>query len=244
MELTVEILDNKEAVAARAAEIIAESARDATGQFSVALAGGTTPKLLYSLLAAEPFAEMLPWPQMRWFFGDERFVPADHADSNYRMAKESLFDPAAVSDESVFRTKTELGEPSVVAEDYERQVVKTLGAANGAVPVFDLILLGMGADGHTASLFPHTSAMAEDQRYVAPNFVPAMDTWRITLTTPVLLAAKQVVMLVTGEEKAEALAQVLEGEENINTYPSQILRARQNETLFLIDEAAAKNLGE
>jgi 6-phosphogluconolactonase len=241
---TAEILDNKEAVAARAAEIIAESVRDSTGTFSVALAGGTTPRLLYSMLAAQPFVEMIPWKQMRWFFGDERFVPADHADSNYRMVKESLFEPATIPAETVFRVKTELGEPKQVAEDYEQQIVQTLAPADGAVPVFDLILLGMGADGHTASLFPHTSALAEDEKFVAPNFVPAMDTWRITLTAQVLLAAKHVVMLVTGEEKAEALAQVLEGDENINTYPSQLLRGRHDDTLFLIDEAAAKDLGE
>lgn len=241
---SVEVLDNKEAVAARAAEIIADAARDSDGAFTVALAGGTTPKLTYSLIAAEPFFDIVPWDRVRWFFGDERFVPSDDDASNYRMAKESLFVAANVNPETVFRVKTELGEAPVVAEDYERTIREVVPAGTDGVPVFDLVLLGMGADGHTASLFPHTSALAEYEKIVAPNFVPAMDTWRITLTTNVLVAARQVVMLVTGEEKAHALAEVLEGEENVNTYPSQLLRGRDNETVILVDEAAAGHLSE
>lgn len=241
---SVEVLDNKEAVAARAAEIIADAARDSSGIFTVALAGGTTPKLTYSLIAAEPFFDIIPWERVRWFFGDERFVPADDDASNFRMAKETLFDAANVNPDFVFRMKTELGEPPATAEDYERTVRQVVPAGGDGVPVFDLVLLGMGADGHTASLFPHTSALAESEKIVAPNFVPAMDAWRITLTANVLLAARQVVMLVTGEEKAHALAEVLEGEENVNKYPSQLLRGRDNDTTVLADEAAAAQLPE
>lgn len=241
MDMKLELRENKEAVATRAAELLSEVMVE-DGEKCIALAGGTTPKLLYSLLAAEPFASNLPWERLRWFFGDERFVASDHEDSNFRMAKETLFGPAGVENDKIHRVRTELGDPELAAADYQQQLEAVVTKREQGVPVFDVILLGMGADGHTASLFPHTSALAETERFVAPNFVPLMDTWRVTLTPAILLAATTVFVLVTGGEKSAALAAVLEGPENVNTYPSQLLRRRTKATAWLVDKAAAAEL--
>jgi 6-phosphogluconolactonase len=240
--LKIEILDNGAAVAARAAEVFAECARSSDSGFEVALAGGSTPKLLYRMLAAEPWSDQLPWNNISWFFGDERFVSSDDEKSNFRMARENLFDLAKVDGSRIFRVRTELGDAGFVAADYERLVREHVPADAAGVPQFDLILLGMGADGHTASLFPGTAALSETKRIVCENFVDKLGSWRITLTIPVLMAARQIVITVTGAEKAEALAQVLEGDRDIERLPCQILRNRISETLWLVDKAAASNL--
>jgi len=242
MEHTVEILDDTVAVAARAAELIADAARADESTFEIALSGGSTPKLLYRMLSAEPWQDLVPWGRVLWFFGDERFVPSDDEQSNFRMARENLFDPAKVDPARIFRVRTELGQPVEVAADYDKQLTEHVPAGTDDVPQFDIVLLGMGADGHTASLFPGTEALNERTRFVAANHVEKLDAWRITITAPVILAARHVIMLVTGKEKAAFLKEILEGDEDENRLPSQILRQRTGPTTWLIDEAAASQL--
>lgn len=240
-ETIVEILPSDESVAIYAASLLNEWASEDEAPMAVALAGGSTPKRLYQLLAQE---NELPWERFQWYFGDERSVPADDADSNYRMAREALFDAAGINADSVHRVKTELGDPASVAQDYEKTIKERVPLNDQGVPVFDVIFLGMGTDGHTASLFPHTTALDVRDRAVVENHVTQLDTWRYTLTAPVLLAAKRVVLLVTGASKTQALWEVLEGDENVAEYPTQLLREREGETLWLVDEAAAGNLWE
>lgn len=242
MEHTVEILDDGAAVAARAAEIITEFARADNSTVELALSGGSTPKLLYRMLSAEPWFDMIPWDNMRWFFGDERFVPSDSDQSNFRMARENLFEAAKVDSAHVFRVRTEIGTPDGVAADYENQILGHVPATEDGVPQFDIVLLGMGADGHTASLFPHTAALKESERTVVANHVAKLDAWRITLTGQILLAARHVVVLITGSDKAAVLKEVLESDEDEDRLPIQILRQRTGETVWLLDEAAASKL--
>lgn len=255
--MKIEILSDKNTVAHRAAELIAaaimRNQSDKSNQpypdFRIALAGGSTPRLLYQLLSRPPWKTSIPWNHVRWFLGDERFVPPDHPDSNYRMIRENLFAPAGVPETKQFPMRTELPTPQATAEDYAEILHDQLSHASAGSendpPLFDLALLGMGDDGHTASLFPHTSALDEQVNPAVANYVEKLKSWRITLTPPVLLSAAQKTILVTGEEKATALAEVLQGNLDIKRYPAQMLRdadGQSNNTTWLIDKAAAKLL--
>ncbi len=250
--MTIEILKDKDAVASRAAELISAAAaapisdESATSghsqtQFTIALAGGSTPKVLYQMLSSPPWTSRLPWDHILWFLGDERFVAPDHPDSNFRMIRETLFDPASVPSAQQFPMQTQLATAEATAEDYAAKLLDNLDSSgNGGypgVPAFDLVLLGMGDDGHTASLFPNTAALEEAKAPVLANYVEKMKAWRITITPPVLLAAGQRIVMVTGEEKAAALAQVLNGELNVSQYPAQLLR--DTHTTWLVDQSAA-----
>ena len=215
----------------RAAESISSS-----GRFAVALAGGSTPEATYELLASE-YTDEVDWGNVHVFFGDERSVPPDDDDSNYRMARESLLDHVPVG--SVHRMIGELL-PDEAAMQYEeelREFFDTLGAP----PEFDLIHLGIGDDGHTASLFPDTPALEVTDRWVAQNPVPKLETVRITLTLPVINAAKAVSFLVAGEGKAEALKEILEGDANPRDYPAKFVRPREEPT-WMADRGAARLL--
>lgn len=236
---------------------IAEKAIEERGQFSVALSGGSTPKALYAkLVNAE-----IDWNKVLFFFGDERNVPRDHRDSNFRMADETLFRPLNISTERTFRWRTELNEPSEVADDFVKQIVYGFAkahsdAAEKAVPrpagpgttfeiynsMLDLILLGMGTDGHTSSLFPHTAALNETQRSAVANWVPQLDTWRYTLTFPVINNARNVMFLVAGADKAETLKDILEGERQPDKLPAQLVQPADGHLFWFVDEAAARLL--
>jgi 6-phosphogluconolactonase len=219
------------------------------GRFTVALSGGSTPRKMLSILAEEPFLDTVPWSSIYFFWGDERSVPPDHPDSNYRMAREALLSKAPVPAENVFRIKAELEDPEEAARDYEQTLVsffarhqsKTAPLSN--MPRFDLVFLGMGADGHTASLFPATAALDVTDRIVVANYVEKFHTHRITMTAPALNNARNVTFVVGGEDKAEALKAVLEGERRPETYPSQLIRPRNGSLLWMVDEAAARMLG-
>ena len=201
---------------------------DERGQFHVALSGGSTPKRLHHILAAE-FKSAVDWSKVWIYWGDERTVPPDHPDSNYRMAKETLLDFVPIPAGNIHRIMAEL-DPHEAADQYNA-VVKPID--------FDLIFLGMGDDGHTASLFPHTEALKVMDRDVVANHVPKLDTWRITLTIPKINAAKQVMFLVAGDSKAETLAHVLKGEHQPEDYPSQFIKP----ALWLVDAAAYAQMG-
>jgi 6-phosphogluconolactonase len=229
---------------AAAAEEVVRAANEAVaqrGRFTIALAGGSTPKSLYNLLATNA-RTALPWDRMFFFWGDERHVPPTDPDSNYRMADETMLSKIPVAAANAFRMKTENPDAAAVAEDYEQTLRKFFQIEPGQVPAFDLILLGMGPDGHTASLFPGTAALQEKSRLVQANWVEKMKTYRITLTLPVLNAARCVIFLVSGTDKAAALHAVLEGDVPGEQYPAKLVRPRQGKLIWLVDRAAASTL--
>ena len=217
----------------------ARTAIGAQGRFAVALSGGSTPKNLYSLLAAgyTDFA----WNRVFFFFGDERHVPPTHAESNYRMVNEALFSKVAVPPGNVFRVPAENPDADAVAAAYEGQLRKFFEIKTGEFPRFDLILLGMGPDGHTASLFPESAALAEQTRLVVANWVAKFNTHRITFTFPVLNHAAEVIFLVSGAEKASIVHQVLEGR-NTPSLPAQQVQPTNGKLLWMLDEPAASQL--
>lgn len=229
---------------AAAAEEVVRAANEAVaqrGRFTIALAGGSTPKSLYNLLATNA-RTALPWDRMFFFWGDERHVPPTDSDSNYRMADEAMLAKIPVPAANVFRMKTENPEAAAVAEDYEQTLRKFFQLEPGQLPTFDLILLGMGPDGHTASLFPGTAALQEKSRLVLANWVEKMKTYRITLTLPVLNAARCVIFLVSGTDKAPALHAVLEEDVSGEQYPAKLVQPRQGKVIWLVDRAAASSL--
>jgi len=209
------------------------------GRFALALAGGSTPRTLYTLLAAPEFASRVPWSHVHCFWGDERCVPADHPDSNYRLARESLLDHVPLPAANVHRIPSEQP-PEQAAALYE-QTLRTFFTGN-TTPRFDLILLGMGEDGHTASLFPGATTLHEQQRWVAACYVDRLHAWRVTLTPVALNAAAHVIFLVTGISKAGRLQQVLTGPYQPDRLPAQVVRPTHGHLLWLVDRAAAHNL--
>jgi 6-phosphogluconolactonase len=227
-----------------AAEEVIRAASDAVaqrGRFTIALSGGSTPRNLYALIAANASAN-LPWDKMFFFWGDERHVPPDDPESNYRMAKEALLSKVAIPPGNVFRIPAENPDADAAAEAYEQTLRKFFEVAPGEFPRFDLILLGMGPDGHAASLFPETAALQEKSRLVVANWVEKMQTSRITLTLPVLNAARCVAFLVSGTDKAATLHEVLEGSAPAEKYPSKLVRPSQGKLLWFVDRAAASEL--
>ena len=239
----VRVLTDPPAVFTAAASEFLQRARTAiqgSGRFTVALSGGSTPRNLYSLLATQ---SDVSWGQIRFFFSDERHVPPDSSDSNYRMANESLFSQAPIPKENIFRVPAEIPDPDTAAQSYEQTLRQFFqletNEDDGTLPRFDLILLGLGPDGHTASLFPGTAALHEDERLVAANWVEKFKTWRITFTYPVLNNAATVLFMATGAEKQEALLQVLQGKPDPETYPAQGIKPTNGSLLWLVDQAAA-----
>jgi 6-phosphogluconolactonase len=212
-----------------------------SGRFTVALAGGSTPKSFYSLLASND-RDSLPWDKMFFFWGDERHVPPDHPESNYRMASESLLSKVPVPAGNIFRVPAENPEANQAAEAYEQTLRDFFHAPAGTFPRLDLILLGMGPDGHTASLFPESNALHERSRLVDANWVEQFKTHRITLTLPVLNQAATVMFVVSGQDKAAALKEVFEGSQPPDFYPSKLVRPTNGNLIWLVDQAAASAL--
>lgn len=243
--MTLDIEESPSALAADASEMfvrLAKEVTDAGKPFRVALSGGSTPKLLYGLLASDTFRHEVPWGRIEFFFGDERWVPPTSKESNYKLANDNLFKPLHISPDSIFPMPTEGMEPQEAAAQYEATLRRVFGLKEGDIPVFDMIFLGMGDDGHTASLFPHTAALSEKTRLVVANYVDKLDAWRITLTAPVLNAATEVLLMVGGEGKAAALKEVLQGPYNPDEYPSQLLKDATAHVTWLVDQAAASQL--
>lgn len=212
-----------------AAAYIVRAARDSIadhGRFTWALSGGSTPRALYALLAEQDAAQ-IDWSRVHVFWGDERTVPPDHADSNYRMAQEALLSRVSIPAAQIHRIQGELP-PEQAADAYESLLRREFGQDGR----FDLVLLGMGDDGHTASLFPHTKALHERERWVVANEVPQLTTWRITLTYPAINAAARVAFLVSGAGKAARLRDVLEGTPNPDALPSQGVQPTNGELIW------------
>ncbi|MBO0860416.1 MAG: 6-phosphogluconolactonase [Chloracidobacterium sp.] len=225
--------------ARRFAELAETFTRDA-GRFTVALSGGSTPKAMFKILAENPFAETIPWHSIYFFWGDERCVPPDHADSNYRTADATLLSKVPIPRENIFRIPAEDEDHDRAAANYS-ETLQTFFVEER--PSFDLLFLGMGPDGHTASLFPGTAALHVNDRIAAPNYVEKFQSWRITLTAGAINRARNIIFLVAGADKAPALKEIIEGPRNSELYPSQLIEPYQGELLWLVDEAAAKQLG-
>lgn len=243
----VHVLESLPAIAADASELFVRLAREsaANGEpFRVALAGGSTPRLLYGLLASDTFRDSVEWDNVRFFFGDERWVAHTHRESNYKMVKDELFRRIDVDPANICAIPTEGVSPEEAAQQYEATIREAFAIGEGEVPEFSLVLLGIGDDGHTASLFPHTPAVRENERLVAAPFVEKLASHRITLTSPVLQSAREVIVMVAGIGKAPALREVLEGEENVDEYPSQLLRYAKGRVMWLVDRNAASMLEE
>jgi len=210
--------------------------------FRVALSGGATPRRSYEILAEAPFRDMVDWKGVHFFWGDERCVPPEHPDSNYRMALEALLSRVPVVPARVHRIEAERVDADAAAREYQREIARVFGATDDALaPVFDLVLLGLGPDGHTASLFPGTSALRELERGVVANFVPKLGARRMTFTYPLLNRAASLLFVTTGAEKSAILAEVLEGPEDRERLPAQGVRPSAGTLTWLVDaEAAAK----
>lgn len=230
----IQIAKDPEALAHRAAQWIIELARTSRGSFAICLSGGSTPRRLYELLAENPYREALPWERVHWFWGDERFVPREHEDSNYRMVREALLARAPVPAQNIHGIET-AGAPSDAARAYERLLKSYYGTEtlDTSRPLFDVQLLGLGPDGHTASLFPQTSVLDERHRWVA-EVVGAKPEVRITLTYPALESSRHTAFLVAGADKREPLTRVLAGDEAL---PAARVRP-VGELIWFVDAAA------
>ena len=239
----IRMLANANSIAQAAAAEFLEAVRDAVYEkdsFSVALAGGSTPKALYSLLATTSLLQAkVPWSKIQFFFGDERHVPPDNPESNFRMANEAMFGKVPVDPKQVHRIKAETPKAAQAAEEYEQELRTSFKLQGDQLPRFDLVLLGMGPEGHTASLFPGTKALHEERRLVVCNWVGKLYTDRITLTPRVLNNAARIIFMVHGEEKAPALKAVLEGPYEPDQLPAQMIKPKEGKVLWLVDPAAA-----
>ena len=213
------------------------------GVCRIALAGGRTPKAVYEALAESREAPAIDWAHVELYFGDERHVPPEHPDSNYLMVRESLLSRVPIPAAQVHRIRTEESDASVLAEAYAETLRRGFSLAAGEWPRFDLVLLGMGRDGHTASLFPHTPALRERQRLVVAVWVASLQASRLSLTFPVINHARQIVVLAGGIEKAAALHAALAGPPDPDTYPIQRVRPVDGRLTWIVDRAAAPSGG-
>lgn len=235
-------LDSLAAQAAARVHAIAREAVDANGVFRIALSGGDTPRALHAHLARDPVHRALPWADTQVFWGDDRHVGPDHPDSNYRMAKETLLDPVRVDSRQVFRIHGEHPNASDAAEQYERTLVRVFNLAAGELPRFDVMIMGIGEDGHTASLFPESAGLAERERLVIAPWVEALATFRITMTLPVINHAANVLFFVAGSEKAAAIAATLDPPQGAPPPPAALVRPTHGRLEWMLDKAAARFL--
>ena len=219
---------------------MASEAAEANGRARIAVSGGSTPKAAFQLLAdpEQPFRKRMPWEDLELFWVDERTVPPDHPDSNYHMTREALLDHVPLHPQQVHRMEGEL-DPEVAAARYESELRNTFRLEGAETPRFDLISLGMGDDGHTASLFPHTAAIHEMGRLVTANHVPQKNTWRITLTWPVINQARSVFFLIGGADKAERVHEVFMGPRDPERLPSQLIWPSSGILTLFLDKASA-----
>jgi 6-phosphogluconolactonase len=236
MDRRIKVAPTLEQLAEQAAEIFVESAQRAIaakGTFAVALSGGNTPAALYSLLAEGPFRSSLDWARIEIFFGDERCVPPESEQSNYHMARRTLLSKVPLPGDNIYRMRGEI-DPNEAAKEYGKMLKEKFGDGG-----LDLVLLGMGDDGHTASLFPHTAALKElDHRCVA-NFVEKLSAWRITLTAPFINRSADVLVMVAGQEKAARVQEVIEGPRDPERLPIQLIEPEHGQMTWILDAGAA-----
>lgn len=243
MSTEIEIFPSPDELAVAAAEkwiALANGQTQNNQMFHVALSGGSTPKRLFHLLAENSYANRMNWERVHVYFGDERFVPSDHADSNFRMANEALLSLVAIPSENIHRVPTELPDAASAASAYEKELRAHLPKTGNTV-CFDLIFLGLGTDGHTASLFPDTSALTETRKLVTDVHVKKLDSMRITLTYPVINQARNVIFLVEGESKKEIVREILGSPGQQKKYPAQGIQP-SGQLCWMLDRAAASGL--
>lgn len=244
---TLKVFDDQRSLSRAAADEIVRVARGAVaqrGRFSIALSGGPAPRPVFELLAdeREPFRDQFPWRQTHFFWGDERHVPPDDAESNYRLAYDKMLSKVPVPEENVHRVRAELPDPYDAAELYEMSLRDFFVLVDGEFPHFDLMWQGLGANGHTASLFPGTSALGECRRIVVATWIEKLQAHRITMTYPVLNRAANVLFVVSGSEPADALNQVLFGPQLSVPLPAQLVAPTEGRLTWLVDGKAASRL--
>ncbi len=242
-----QLTDANDLFHAAAAQVcrIGQLSMQTTGRFSIVLSGGSTPRGLYELLAQHPYCDQVAWKKTEFFWGDERAVPPEHASSNFRMAKEAMLDKLGVPADRIHRIHAEDQDLDRAARDYEDEIERVLGQVAGVgrrPPHFNLFLLGMGEDGHTASLFPGTAALSETSRWVVAHDVAKLQAKRITMTPPLINAAHFITFLVAGGSKADVLAQVLQGPRDPQRYPAQLIHPLTGEVMWLVDRAASASV--
>ncbi len=239
--LELKIFSSPNELARAAAEVFVARSRECVGEsgvFTVALSGGSTPKLLYQFLANpnEPFRDRIPWSKVQFFWSDERHVPPDDPESNYRMTHAALLAHAPVPSENIHRIPSENPDAKAAAAEYEQTLINV---TSNRLPQLDLILLGLGTDGHTASLFPGTDALNETTHLIAAPWIEKLQTHRITMTLPLLNNGASVLFLVSGKDKAEIVHEVLEGEDK---YPAQAVKPTHGQLIWMLDQAAAAHI--
>ena len=244
----ITVYPDKESLISGAADLVIELAAQAIaarGRFTLALSGGNTPRPVYARLATAGYRDRIDWSKVSIFFGDERCVPPDHPQSNYLMVRTALLDQVPIPLGNVYRIQGDEA-PDKAAADYTDVLQRTFGSdavTGGPSPEgFDLILLGMGDNGHTASLFPGLAAVTETKRWVMALYVEVVGMWRVTMTPVIINAARQVAFLVSGAQKAEMLQRVLEGPYQPVVLPSQIIKPVSGELHWLLDQPAAARL--
>jgi 6-phosphogluconolactonase len=246
VEISVHVSPGPPEVAHAAARLftsIAQQSASTRGVARIAISGGSTPKAMFELLAdpAEPFLAEVPWARLQLFWVDERCVAPEHPDSNFGMTRAAMLDKVPLPASQVFRMEGEL-DPEEGASRYEAAIRTAFRLEGAETPTFDLILLGMGPDGHTASLFPHTDGLHEMGRICMANHVPQKDVWRLTLTWPVIVAGRDVAFLIEGESKADVIHAVFCGKYDPETYPAQLIRPSSGKLTVLCDAQAASHL--
>ncbi len=243
---TTHCLSDAEQVVRRVAESVVQvgaAAIERHGRFFVALSGGATPRPLYRLLTQGGYRDQIDWSRVEWFWTDERTVPPDHPDSNYRMASEALLVPLGIETRRIHGMRADRPELDGSAQDYEREIADSFCVSRAdRPPRFDLILLGMGDDGHTASLFPYTSALNANDRWVVANDIPPLNTRRMTMTYNLINRAEHIVFVVTGKDKASRLAEVLQGAYDPQRLPAQAVRSDSGTVEWFVDAASAIQL--
>jgi len=243
--MDVVIFSDGEKLSQAAADYIVRLAREsitAHGKFTIALSGGSTPKKLYGLLASDPYRGQIDWPHVEIFWSDERCVPVTDPECNYNMALEVMLSKLQLESSQIHRMPADEKDQDAAAEQYTQEMRRVFGT--DGIPAFDLIQLGMGPEGHTASLFPHQASLHEQERLVMPVSVPKPPPPRLTFTPPLLNAAKHVLFLVTGAEKADAVQAVLEGVRNPDEYPAQIVQPNNGDVTWMLDTAASDKLSQ
>ncbi len=246
VEVSVQVSADAAAATIAGAELFAHAAEQAVaarGQARIAISGGSTPKAVFELLAnpQKPYLARVPWAKLQLFWVDERCVGPEHPESNYGMTKKAMLDCVPLPAAQVHRMEGEL-DPEDGAARYEAEIRNTLKLEGAETPTFDLILLGLGPDGHTASLFPHTEGLNNMTNIVIANHVPQKDTWRLTLTWPVITQGREVAFLIEGEEKAEMIKTVWAGTYDPETWPAQLIRPASGRLTLLLDRDAAAQL--
>jgi 6-phosphogluconolactonase len=249
MEPTIRILPDADQLARFAAGLFLSRltlTNSIQVQFTVALSGGSTPKKMFEILGTDERLKkqvgLGMWDYVHFFWSDERHVPPDHAESNYKLAYDSMLSPLGIREANIHRIKGELEDAGEAARQYEAEILRDFPASEGQLPKFDLIFLGMGPDGRTASLFPGTKALQEEKRLVVSNWVGKFYTERITMTAPLLNNAACVVFLVSGQDKALPVKAVLEGRYEPEQLPAQLIRPESGKLTWLLDSAAASLL--